>query len=170
MADQARGDERWGEVETIEVAHFKRRVVGLTAEEIGLDEVASAYYEPVDSGSLVVLLATNAPLLAKQCERMARRAALGMALVGARGANGSGDLFLCFSTRNRVRGGRAIHRVEMIEPESMNGLFEAAVEASEEAILNALTMAETMVGRDGRVAHALPLDRLADIFARYPRR
>jgi D-aminopeptidase len=139
-------------------------------EEIGLDEVASAYNEPVDSGSLVVLLATNAPLLAKQCERMARRAALGMALVGARGANGSGDLFLCFSTRNRVRGGRAIHRVEMIEPESMNGLFEAAVEAAEEAILNALTMAETMVGRDGRVAHALPLDRLADIFARYPRR
>ena len=136
--------------------------------EIGIDEVASAYDdEHADMGSLVVLLATNAPLVAQQCERMARRAALGMALVGSKGANGSGDIFLCFSSRNRVRHGRAIHRVEMIDAESMDGLFEAAVEATEEAILNALTMADTMVGREGRVAHALPLDRVARIVARY---
>jgi D-aminopeptidase len=133
--------------------------------EIGCDEIASAYDEPTDAGSLVVVLATNAPLIAKQCERMARRAALGMALVGAKGANGSGDIFLCFSSHNRVRLGRSVHRVEMMDPESMNGLFEAAVEATEEAILNALTMAESMVGREGRVAYALPLDRLAGIFA-----
>jgi D-aminopeptidase len=136
--------------------------------EIGTDEVPSPYDEPEDSGSIVVVLATDAPLLAKQCERMARRAALGMALVGAKGANGSGDIFLCFSSHNRVRQRRTIHRVEMMDPESMNGLFDAAVEATEEAILNALTMADTMVGRDGRVAYALPLDRLAGIFAGYP--
>jgi D-aminopeptidase len=135
--------------------------------EIGTDEIPSAYGEPVDSGSIVVVLATNAPLVAKQCERMARRAALGLALVGAKGSNGSGDIFLCFSSHNRVRQGRAIHRVEMMDPESMNGLFEAAVEATEEAILNALTMADTVVGREGRIAYALPLDRLAGIIARY---
>ena len=132
---------------------------------IGYDEIASAYDEPRDAGSLVVLLATDAPLIGKQCERMARRAALGMALVGSKGANGSGDLFLCFSSHNRVPRGRAIHPVEMMDPESMTPLFEAAVEATEEAILNAVTMAETMRGREGRIAHALPLDRVADIVA-----
>ena len=135
--------------------------------EIGIDEIASAFDEPADSGSIVVVLATNAPLVAKQCERMARRAALGLALVGAKGSNGSGDIFLCFSSCNRVPQGRSIHRVEMMNPESMTGLFEAAVEATEEAILNALTMADTMVGREGRIACALPLDRLAGIIARY---
>jgi D-aminopeptidase len=135
--------------------------------DIGTDEIASAYGEPVDTGSIVVLIATDAPLIPKQCERMARRAGLGLALVGAKGANGSGDIFLCFSSHNRVRHGRTIHPVEMIDPESMNPLFEATVEATEEAILNAMTMAETMVGRDGRVAHAVPLDRLAEIVARY---
>jgi D-aminopeptidase len=138
--------------------------------EIGCDEIASAYDEPTDAGSLVVVLATNAPLIAKQCECIARRAALGMALVGAKGANGSGDIFLCFSSHNRMRLGRSVHRVEMMDPEAMNGLFEAAVEATEEAILNALTMAESMVGREGRVAYALPLDRLAGIFAGHLRR
>ena len=133
--------------------------------EIGVDEVASAYDDARDSGSLVVLLATDAPLLPKQCERVARRAALGMALTGGKGANGSGDIFLCFSSHNRVRPGRSVHQVEMINPESMNVLFEAAVEATEEAILNALTMADTMVGRDGRVAYALPLDRLTRLVA-----
>jgi len=135
--------------------------------DIGYDEIASAYDEPRDSGSLVVLLATDAPLIGKQCERMARRAALGMALVGSKGANGSGDLFLCFSSHNRVPRGRPIHRVEMMDAESMNGLFEAAIEATEEAILNALTMADTIVGREGRMAHALPLDRVADIVKRH---
>jgi D-aminopeptidase len=136
--------------------------------EIGTDEIGSAYDEPTDNGSIIVLLATNAPLVAKQCERMARRATLGLALVGAKGANGSGDIFLCFSSYNRVPYGRSIHRIEMMDPESMTGLFEAAVEATEEAILNALTMADTMVGREGRIAYALPLDRLVDIIARYP--
>ena len=77
----------------------------------------------------------------------------------------TGDLFLCFSSHNRVPRGRAIHPVEMMDPESMTPLFEAAVEATEEAILNALAMADTMSGREGRIAHALPLDRVADIVA-----
>jgi D-aminopeptidase len=136
--------------------------------EIGCDEVASAYDEPRDGGSLVVVLATDAPLLSTQCERMARRAALGMALTGSKGANGSGDIFLCFSSHNRMRPGRTVQLVAMMDPEAMNGLFEAAVEATEEAILNSLTMAETMTGRDGRIAHALPLERLAEVMRGTP--
>jgi D-aminopeptidase len=132
-----------------------------------LEDIPSAYEEREDKGSIIVVLATTAPLVGKQCERMARRAALGLARVGSMGANGSGDIFLCFSVHNRVPPGRPIHRVEMVAPGCMDGLFEAAVEATEEAILNALTAAETMVGREGRIAHALPLDALSRIVARY---
>ena len=131
--------------------------------EIGTAEIPSPYDEPEDKGSIVVVLATDAPLVPKQCERMARRAAMGLALVGSRGANGSGDLFVCFATANRVSQRRVIHRVRMMDPACMDDLFEAAVEATEEAILNALAMAETMQGRKGRIAHALPLDRVAKI-------
>jgi D-aminopeptidase len=129
-----------------------------------LKHIPSAYDEPEDRGSIIVVLATTAPLSAKQCERMARRAALGLARVGSMGANTSGDIFICFSVHNRVRTRRSVHTIEMIDPFHMDGLFEAAVEATEEAILNALTAAQTMVGRDGRIAHALPLDELARIF------
>jgi D-aminopeptidase len=130
-----------------------------------LKGVPSAYDEPRDSGSIVVVLATTAPLLAKQCERIARRAALGMARVGSIGANSSGDIFLCFSVCNRIPPRRSVHHVEMLDPTCMDGLFQAAVEATEEAILNALIAAQTMVGRKGRTAHALPLDALARILA-----
>ncbi len=130
-----------------------------------LKHVPSAYDEPKDRGSIIVVLATTAPLLGKQCERVARRAALGLGRTGSIGANGSGDIFLCFSVHNHVRQRRSVHRVEMIDPCSMDGLFEAAVEATEEAILNALTAAETTVGREGRAAHALPLDALTRILA-----
>jgi len=126
-----------------------------------LKHIPSAYDEPNDKGSIIVVLATTAPLVGKQCERMARRAALGLARLGSIGANSSGDIFLCFSVHNRVPSKRSVHRVEMIDPGSMDGLFAAAVEATEEAIVNALTAADTMVGRDGRTAHALPLDALS---------
>lgn len=130
-----------------------------------LKHIPSPYDEPRDQGSIIVVLATTAPLLGKQCERVARRAALGLARVGSIGASGSGDIFLCFSVHNRVPPRRSVHQVEMIDPGSMDGLFEAAVEATEEAILNALTAAETMVGREDRTAHALPLDALTRILA-----
>ncbi|HEY7243665.1 MAG TPA: P1 family peptidase [Xanthobacteraceae bacterium] len=130
-----------------------------------LKDIPSAYDEPDDKGSIIVVLATTAPLLGKQCERVARRAALGLGRVGSIGANSSGDIFLCFSVHNRVPQRRSVHRIEMLDPCSMDGLFAAAVEATEEAILNALTAAETTVGRDGRTAHALPLDALTRILA-----
>jgi D-aminopeptidase len=120
-----------------------------------------------DAGSIIAVLATDAPLLPIQCQRLARRATTGLAWVGGVGFNGSGDIFIAFSTGNRVRQGEATSTVRMLSPDGMNPLFQAAAEATEEAILNALTSAETMSGLDGHLAHELPLDRLVEVMRRY---
>jgi D-aminopeptidase len=144
------------------------RVDGVpVGREIGLDIVPSHRDAPRDAGSIIVVLATDAPLLPIQCQRLARRATTGLAWVGGVGFNGSGDIFLAFATGNHVRRGETISDVRMLSPDGMNMLFQAAAETTEEAILNALTAAETMTGLDGHVAHALPLDRLVDVMRRY---
>ena len=120
-------------------------------------------------GSIIVILATDAPLLPIQCQRLARRATTGLAWVGGIGSNSSGDIFLAFATGNHVRQGEAISAVRMLSPDNMNPLFQAAAEATEEAILNALTAAETMSGLAGRTAHALPLDLLVKVMRGYRR-
>jgi D-aminopeptidase len=135
--------------------------------EIGVDVVPSARAVPRDAGSIIVVLATDAPLLPIQCQRLARRATVGLAWVGGIGSNSSGDIFLAFATGNHVRPGEAVSTVRMLAPDGINPLFQAAAEATEEAILNALTMADTMHGLDGHTAHALPLDRLAEVMRRY---
>jgi D-aminopeptidase len=127
---------------------------------IGPEVVPSHRTVPREAGSIIVVLATDAPLLPIQCQRLARRATTGLAWVGGIGGNGSGDIFIAFSTGNRVRQGDAVSEVRMIAPEAMTNLFQAAAEATEEAILNAMCAAETMTGREGRVIHALPHDLL----------
>jgi D-aminopeptidase len=124
-------------------------------------------------GSIIVLVATDAPLLPGQCERLAQRAGLGIARVGGVGENSSGDLFLCFATGNRgLPAGDLASENPLTVPLKMvpNGhitpLFDAVVEATEEAILNALCAAETMSGHGGTVAHELPADLLVDAMAR----
>jgi D-aminopeptidase len=118
-------------------------------------------------GSIIVVLATDAPLIPIQCQRLARRATTGLAWVGGIGANSSGDIFIAFSTANHIDQNDRISDVRMLAPDAMTSLFRAAAEATEEAILNALCMAETMSGRDGRTIHALPLDLLQDVMRRY---
>jgi D-aminopeptidase len=118
-------------------------------------------------GSIIVVLATDAPLLPIQCQRLARRATTGLSWVGGIGANGSGDIFIAFSTGNHIGQNDRITTVRMIAPDAMTSLFRAAAEATEEAILNALCMAETMSGRDGRIIHALPLDLLQEVMRKY---
>jgi D-aminopeptidase len=135
--------------------------------EIGLAVVPSARAVLPEAGSIIVVLATDAPLLPIQCQRLARRATVGLAWVGGIGANSSGDIFLAFATGNHVRHGESVSAVHMLSPDGITPLFQAAAEATEEAILNALTMAETMHGVDGHVAQALPLDRLAEVMRRY---
>lgn len=114
-----------------------------------------------DAGSIIVILATDAPLLADQCKRLARRATVGLARVGGTGGNGSGDIFLAFSTANRV----PLHAtqptsVSTLPASAMTPLFNAAAEAVEESIWNALCAADTMTGHNGRVVHAIPHDHL----------
>ena len=98
---------------------------------------------------------------------MARRATTGLAWVGGIGANSSGDIFLAFSTANHIGQNDKITQLRMLAPDAMTSLFQAAAEATEEAILNALTAAETMTGQNGRMVHALPLDRLQTVMRRY---
>jgi D-aminopeptidase len=129
--------------------------------------VPSARQAPPDAGSIIVILATDAPLLPIQCQRLARRATIGLAWAGGVGFNGSGDIFLAFATGNHVRNGEAIQQLRMISADHMDPFLLAAAEATEEAILNALTAAETMTGLRGRTAHALPLDLLTVTMRRW---
>jgi D-aminopeptidase len=124
------------------------------------------------SGSIIVVVATDAPLLPHQCERLAQRAGLGIARVGGTGGHTSGDLFIAFATGNRLPVGSGtdehaigmqVHTVRTVGDIIIDRLFDAAIEATEEAIVNALVAAPTMVGRDGITAHALPHDRLLEV-------
>ena len=118
--------------------------------------------QPPPGGSIIIIIATDAPLIAGQCARLAQRAALGMARVGGIGHNGSGDLFLAFATGNSVPADRREpFDIRYLPNFMMNTLFSAVAEAVEEAILNALTAAETMTGIEGNTAYALPLEDLA---------
>ncbi len=127
-------------------------------------------------GSIIVVLATDAPLLPHQCERLAQRASLGIARMGGIASHGSGDLFIAFATGNRglsrTAGERDPHitvGARMVVDRGITPLFQAAVEATEAAIVNALLAAQTMTGRDGITAHGLPQDRLIEIMGRYGR-
>jgi len=144
------------------------RVDGVpVGREISVAEVPGHREQVTASSSIIVILATDAPLLPIQCQRLARRATSGLAWVGGIGGNSSGDIFLAFSTANRVRN-TALHAdVRMLAAERMTPLFHSAAEATEEAILNSLTAAETMTGYKGRTLHALPLERLKAVMAKY---
>lgn len=123
-----------------------------------------------DDGSIIIVVATDAPLLPHQCERLAQRATIGLARVGGIGANSSGDIFLAFATGNRGLPGaeapdEAVAACRMVSNDRITPLFEACAEATEEAILNALCMATTTTGIHGRTIQALPLDRVRELCA-----
>jgi D-aminopeptidase len=145
--------------------------VARALEDIPVPGPADAALPP-GAGSIIVIVATDAPLLPHQCARLAQRAGLGVARVGGVGEHTSGDLFLCFATGNRgmTAGGideRAPHTfpLTMLSDVYITPLFDAVVEATEEAIVNAVLGAVTVEGRDGIVAHALPGERLAQALA-----
>lgn len=121
-------------------------------------------------GSIIVVVATDAPLLPHQLKRIAHRITIGMGLVGGRGSNGSGDIYLAFSTANEgafSREGNTM--VETLANDNMNRLFEATVQGVEEAIVNAMVAAETMEGINGNKAYALPHDLLMKTLKKYNR-
>jgi len=126
--------------------------------------------EDEDTGSIIAVVATDAPLLPHQLKRLATRVALGVGRMGGLGANSSGDIFLAFSTANaRTTGAEGLPRVEMLPNARMNPLFYATVQATEEAILNAMLAAETMTGADDVRVYALPHDRLLAAMRKYGR-
>jgi L-aminopeptidase/D-esterase-like protein len=124
-----------------------------------------------EQGSIIVIAATDAPLLPHQLKRLATRVSLGIGRAGGFGGNSSGDIFLAFSTANpkATGAGNDVQRVEMLPNPRINALFYATVQATEEAILNAMLAARTMTGADGLRVHALPHDRLLAALRKYGR-
>lgn len=132
-----------------------------------------------ETGSLIVILATDAPLLPHQLKRLARRAALGMARTGSLGGNGSGDIFLAFSTANPGAAGPqptapgyqpiSLASLQALTNSDLDPVLYAAAYATEEAIINAMIAAETMTGRDGMTVKALPHEDLLRLLRKYGR-
>lgn len=123
-----------------------------------------------DTGSIIVVVATDAPLLPHQLKRVVKRAALGIARNGGIGGNSSGDIFIAFSTANAGAGKEAtVATLKMLPNDRINPVFLGTVQATEEAIINAMIAAETMTGRDGNTVYAIPHDRLIEVMKKYNR-
>jgi D-aminopeptidase len=163
----------------VQANHGRRERLSINGAPVGTaisaDEVPlPGGLDLAGGGSIIVVVATDAPLLPLQCARLAQRAGLGIARLGGVGENFSGDLFLAFATGNRGLpggdyGGRSdlTSSVRMLSDRYITHLFDAVVEATEEAIVNALFAAETMDGRSGSRAYAIPVERVAALVGAY---
>jgi L-aminopeptidase/D-esterase-like protein len=143
-----------------------RSQLRIAGAPVGIEIPESPAYG--DAGSIIIVIATDAPFLPHQLKRLARRAALGLARTGSVASNGSGDIFIAFSTANPGAAGPAGPvQLEMLANDQMTPFFEATVQATEEAIINALIAAEPMSGADDRHVIALPHDRLVRVLQKY---
>lgn len=125
---------------------------------------------PADTGSIIVVIGTDAPLLPHQLKRVVKRAALGIAKNGGIGGNSSGDIFIAFSTANPGAGKEAsLADLKMLPNDRINPIFAATVQATEEAIINAMIGAETMTGVNGNTVYAIPHERLKRVMKKYNR-
>jgi L-aminopeptidase/D-esterase-like protein len=125
---------------------------------------------PADKGSIIIVVATDAPLLPHQLKRIAKRATMGLARVGGTAGNSSGDLFLAFSTANpEASKGQGTASLTMLPNEQINPLFDATADATEEAIVNSMVAARDMTGVNGNKVFALPHDRLKEALRKYGR-
>ena len=124
-----------------------------------------------DTGSIIVVVATDAPLLPSQMKRIAKRVTLGLGRLGSISGDSSGDIFIAFSTANAGVGleQKKVVTVQMLPNERIDALFEATVQATEEAVVNALVAAKTMTGADGHTVEALPHGRLRKVLQKYNR-
>ena len=131
---------------------------------------ASLERQDTETGSIIIVVATDAPLLPHQLKRLCKRAAMGLARTGSIAGNSSGDLVIAFSTANRgAAGGKGPATLSATRNHEMDPLFEATIQATEEAILNALVAAETMTGINGTTVPALPHGRVREILKKYNR-
>ena len=157
----------------------RRRQLMISGVPVGKEILGDEPYTKIDMpgsetrgdvGSIIIVVATDAPLLPHQLKRLARRATMGLARTGSVSGNGSGDIFLAFSTANRGADKEpGPNKVDVVANERMNPLFTATVEATEEAIVNAMVGATTMTGIDGHTAIGLPHDQLKQLLKKYGR-
>ena len=146
------------------------RIAGVPVGKEITDLVPAQGDQKEGQGSIIVVVATDAPLLPHQLKRLARRVSLGIGVVGGRGENSSGDIFVAFSTANaEVSKTAGAARLLMLPNEEINPLFRATVNATEEAIINSLVAAQTMTGINGNTAYAIPHDRLRAVLSKYQR-
>jgi L-aminopeptidase/D-esterase-like protein len=140
-------------------------------KELAAQPAASVAGPTDDVGSIIIVIATDAPLLPTQLKRLARRASLGLARMGATSGNGSGDIFIAFSTANAgvAKPPGPAATVSMLPNDTLNPIFEATVQATEEAIVNALVAAQDMTGVKGHKVTALPHDDLQRVLKKYNR-
>lgn len=145
------------------------RVDGVAVGELLAAEYANVVKRQRNAGSIIVVLATDAPLWPVQMARVCKRAALGIGRAGSCAAHASGEIIVGFSTANRVprKTKRMTHRMVALLDERITPLYEATVEATEEAIVNALCMAQPMYGVNDHFVPALPLDKLSQLLRRY---
>jgi L-aminopeptidase/D-esterase-like protein len=123
-----------------------------------------------DIGSIIIVIATDAPLIPTQLKRVARRASLGLGRAGSFSGDGSGDIFIAFSTANSgVNDPKGVHDLKMLANQKLNPIFLATVQATEEAIVNAMVAAETMTGINDRTVIALPHEKLREVLRKYNR-
>ena len=120
-------------------------------------------------GSIIIVIATDAPLDHRQLNRLAARSMSGLARTGSSMTNGSGDYAIAFSTANRIRSGDKIRSVQVVGNDAMSPLFQAVIESTEEAIYNSMFMATTITGKENRTIEALPLERVKEILRKYGR-
>jgi len=148
----------------------RRSQLTIAGAPVGKEIPENAVYSR-ESGSIIIIVATDAPLLPHQLKRLARRASLGLARTGSVSGNGSGDLFIAFSTANpgAADPAKPTQAVETIPNDRLDGIFEATVQAVEEAIVNSMVANRSMTGRDGHTVDALPHDRLRAILSKYNR-
>ena len=147
----------------------RRAQLTIAGIPVGKEIPGEVYKE--ESGSIIIVVATDAPLLPHQLKRLARRAALGLARTGSISGNGSGDLFIAFSTANpgAANPDPITHSVETIPNDRMDPIFAGVVQATEEAIVNALIDNQSMTGRDNHRVDALPHDRMRELLKKYNR-
>jgi D-aminopeptidase len=153
----------------VQANHGLRHQLRIAGVPVGI-EITENLVKSRDEGSIIIVVATNAPLLPHQLKRLARRACLGLGLTGSIGSNFSGDIFLAFSTANTTAvSAKGIVQLTMVANEELDPIFDATVSAVEEAIVNALVAAEPMTGRDDHKVIAIPRDRLCEAMKKYGR-
>ncbi|MFZ0735981.1 MAG: P1 family peptidase [Candidatus Acidiferrales bacterium] len=146
-----------------------RRLLRVAGVPVGKEIPGRAIWD-TDTGSIIVVVATDAPLLPTQLKRMARRVTLGLGRDGSISGDESGDIFIAFSTANPGAGtAKGLARVSMVQNEDMDPLFEATVQSTEEAVINAMVAAETMTGINDHRVEALPHDKLREVLKKYNR-